>query len=120
MNRLSMLMAALGLSLAVVALGWAAESNPGQAKAVAEIEKLGGKITIDEKSPNKAVIGVDFGHTQVSDAGLVHLEGLTRLQSLYLVGTVVNSWGRDSVGTKVTDEGVTRLQQALPQCKIFH
>ena len=34
----------LGLSLAPV-LCWAAEPNADQAKAIAEIEKLGGKVT---------------------------------------------------------------------------
>ena len=36
----------LGLSLVVVASGWAAEANTEQAKAVAEIERLGGKSTV--------------------------------------------------------------------------
>ena len=63
MNRIVALMLVLGLSLAVVASGWAAEVNPEQAKAVAEIEKLGGKVTVDEKSPDKPVIGVDLTWT---------------------------------------------------------
>jgi hypothetical protein len=46
--------------------------------------------------------------TQVTDAGLVHLEGLDNLDFLYLDNT------------QVTDEGVTKLQKALPNCKITH
>ncbi|MGD0899850.1 MAG: hypothetical protein ABR915_18615 [Thermoguttaceae bacterium] len=44
-----------------------------------------------------------FGFT---DAVLEHLKGLAKLQRLYLDGT------------KVTDEGVKKLQEALPNCKI--
>ena len=44
----------------------------------------------------------------ITDAGLEHLKGLTKLRSLRLSGT------------KVTHEGVNKLQQALPNCKIAH
>jgi Leucine-rich repeat (LRR) protein len=44
--------------------------------------------------------------TEVTDAGLVHLKGLTKLQSLNLSDT------------KVTDAGVKDLQAALPKCEI--
>ena len=40
--------------------GLTAEPNTDQAKAIAEIEKLGGKVTVDEKSPGKPVIRVDL------------------------------------------------------------
>ena len=46
--------------------------------------------------------------TQITDAGLKHLEALTRLGHLYLHGS------------QVTDEGVEKLKQALPECKIYH
>ena len=44
--------------------------------------------------------------TQVTDAGLEHLKGLTNLQLLWIAKT------------QVTDEGVKKLQQALPNCEI--
>ena len=44
--------------------------------------------------------------TEVTDAGLVHLRRLTQLQELNLDDT------------KVTDQGATELQQALPNCNI--
>ena len=102
--------------LAVVAAGCTAKVNPKQeaaaakdprqAGAIAEIQRLGGKVTVDEKSPDKPVIGVslrhsevtdaglevpqriastpmpDMDHTQVTDAGLASLAGLTNLQLL--------------------------------------
>ena len=46
--------------------------------------------------------------TQVTDAGLEHLKGLTSLRSLQLHRI------------QVTDEGVKKLQQALPKCWIEH
>ena len=49
---------------------------------------------------------VPFVKSEVTDAGLVHLKGLSNLQDL------------DLGGTKVTDAGVKKLQQALPKCKI--
>ena len=53
-------------------------------------------------------------HTTVSDAGLEHLKGLKNLQCLILAeaGGIV-FWE-----TKITDEGVKKLQQALPNCEI--
>ncbi len=44
--------------------------------------------------------------THIRDAGLPHLEGLTNLKSL------------DLRGTRVSIDGILRLQQALPNCKI--
>ncbi|NQU21935.1 MAG: hypothetical protein HQ567_11685 [Candidatus Nealsonbacteria bacterium] len=44
----------------------------------------------------------------MTDAGLEYLEGMTSLQSL------------DLRGTQVTDAGIKKLQQALPNCKIEH
>lgn len=47
-----------------------------------------------------------FAYSQLTDAGLVHLVGLTNLQRLSLNDT------------QVTDAGVAELQKALPNCKI--
>ena len=44
--------------------------------------------------------------TQVTDAGLVHLKGLTHLQMLLLEDT------------QVTEGGVQEQRQALPNCNI--
>ena len=88
----------------------AEESEPTQPKsaqeeAVAAIKEMGGKVKVDK---NKAVVSVFLNDTKVTDAGLVHLKGLTKLEQLYLRGT------------KVTPAGVKKLQQALPNCRIDH
>ncbi|NQU24227.1 MAG: hypothetical protein HQ567_23340 [Candidatus Nealsonbacteria bacterium] len=49
-----------------------------------------------------------FDGTEVSDAGLVHLEDLTDLEAVYLRAM------------QVTNEGVKKLQEALPNCQIYH
>jgi hypothetical protein len=46
--------------------------------------------------------------TPITDDGLVHLKDLTRLKELRLYHT------------QVTDEGVKKLQEALPKCEIYH
>ena len=51
---------------------------------------------------------LDLRGSHVTDSGLQHLEGLASLHALYLNNT------------KVTAEGVKRLQQALPDCEIRH
>jgi hypothetical protein len=48
------------------------------------------------------------GNTDVNDAGLETIKGLTHLQNLSL-------WE-----TKVTDAGVEDLQKALPNCESIH
>jgi len=44
--------------------------------------------------------------TEISDAGLVHLMGLSNLTDL------------DLGGTEVSDEGISKLKEALPNCEI--
>ena len=79
-----------------------------QEKAVAAVKKLGGTVLVDENLPRKPAIYVSIRHTRVSDAGLVHLKGLLKLRHLYLFNT------------NVTDAGIQKLQQALPNCGITH
>jgi uncharacterized protein YjbI with pentapeptide repeats len=116
-------MQVLGLLLGVVASGCTANVNPEQAKAIAEIEKLGGKVTFDEKSREKSVIGVNLSGTTVTDAGLEHLKGLTQLQELSLTDTKVSGAGLehlkeltnlqrlDLMHTEVTDAGLEGLKE---------
>ena len=94
MSRIVALIHVLILSLAVVVSGCAARVNPKEAKIVAEVERLGGTVAVDEDT----VIGVDLMYTDVTDAGLEHLKGLTNLQSVKLTRT------------KVTDAGLEHLK----------
>ncbi len=73
-----------------------------------------------------------FGETNVTDANLEKLRGLTGIESLDLDGTGVSDSGLEHLvglsglrwlhltGTKVTEKGIEKLQQALPNCEIEH
>ncbi len=132
MKRLVASMLVLDVLLAVVVCGCTAKVNPEQTKAIAEIERLGGKVTIDKGSPDKSVIEVNLSNTHVTDAGLEHLKALTQLQELNLFSTKVTDAGLEHLKgltqltmlvlftPKVTDAGVRTLRQALPNCEILH
>jgi hypothetical protein len=89
-----------------------------QRRAVAAIRALGGNISYGKEVASDTFLRrwlqayllevkiVDLDATQVTDAGLVHLQGLTSLRELRLART------------QVTNGGVTRLRQALPNCQI--
>ena len=88
-------------------------------KAMAAIEKLGGKLVVDE---GYDVVIVDLSATKVTDAGLVHLKGLTKLLLLSLNNTKVTDAGLAHIKgltnlkrlflglTKVTDAGLVHLK----------
>jgi len=71
-------------------------------------------------------------YSQVTDASLKNLQGVTQLRSLSLVGTRITDAGLEYlIGlkqlkdlnlsyTQVTNAGVGKLQQALPKCRISH
>ncbi len=74
---------------------------------------------------------LELRFTKITDAGLTHLEGMTHLEKLNLENTNVTDVGLDHLkgltslrviqiyGTRVTDGGVKKLQQSLPNCKIY-
>ena len=126
MNRIALPLLALGFSLAS-ALCLAAEPKADQAKAIAEIEKLGGKVEFDEKSPDRPVFShgiamrldttflahreslaelssLDLGYTNVGDADLVNLKGLTKLKSLNLLESGITDAGLKNL------RGLTQLE----------
>jgi len=94
-----------------------------EARVIAEIEKLGGKVTVDEKSPGKPVTGVTFEGSKVTDAALAYLKGLATLRTLNLGNTQVTDAGLAHLkgleqlqwlnlsGTKVTDAGLNSLKR---------
>jgi len=93
-----------------------------QEKTISEIQNSGGKVIIDEKSPDKPVIGVDLYGTKVTDNELEQLKELTQLQTLALLGNQVTDAGvQHLIGltqlqtlnlarTQVTDAGLAQLK----------
>jgi len=55
---------------------------------------------------NTQLTSLDLTYTNVTDGGLVHLTKMTGLLTLRCGAT------------KVSEDGVTKLQEALPKCKI--
>ena len=121
MSRIALLILVLGLLVAFSPSGLAAGPNSEQARAIADIERLRGKVIYDYKAPGRLVEAVDFSGTKVTDAGLEHLKGLTTLQGLILAGTKVGDAGMEHLkgltnlrwlvlsGTKVSDAGMKHL-----------
>ena len=127
--RLYTPLALIGSFLLLIQPGLQAQDDKAKQKqAIAEIEKLGGKIEVDLQSPDKRVIGVNLKHTKVVDASLQNLKVLTTIQKLILRETPVTDDGviyikgltnievLELSRTKVTDKalehlkGFTRLQ----------
>ena len=74
----------LGALAVLVILSGVARAD--EADAVKVIEKLGGKVTRDEKQPGKPVVEVNLMLTKVTDADLKQLKELKQLASLNLFG----------------------------------
>ena len=103
------------------------EGSQAKAGNVAALKKLGSLI---ERNEQGEVVEVNLVDTKITDAGLVHLKGLTNLQTLGLGFTKITGTGLVHLkgltklemlslyGTKVTDAGVAELQKALPNCEI--
>jgi hypothetical protein len=97
------------------------EADKEQEKVIAEIRRLGGEVAFDEKAPGKPVVDVFLDGTKLTDAGLAHLNELTRLRVLDLTDTQVTDAGLAHLtglkglqrlhltGTKVTDAGLAHL-----------
>src|ERR1043166_8220368 len=81
----------IGAVMLLACLSGAARAD--EASAVKAVEKLGGKVTRDDKLPGKPVIGVNLGHTKVTDADLKELKHLMQLTSLNLNSTAVTDAG---------------------------
>jgi len=96
----------------------AAEEEPDPV-AIAAIEKLEGEV-------NYSGTSVSLSNTQVTDAGLEHVKGLTKLWDLDLSNTQVTDAGLEHLkgltnlvdlrieNTQVTDVGINDLKDTLP------
>lgn len=100
------------------------ERTPLDQAAVAEIEKLGGKVMYDPEDPTKPIIAVSFRNCEkLTDDDLWILKGLTRLEYLDLSLTGVTDSALSQIkefkqmeelnlyGTKITDAGLEHLKE---------
>ena len=99
-----------------------------QADAVAAIKKLGGYVILDKTSGE--VDFINFGGTPITDAGLVHLKGMTSLTYLILYSTQITDAGLEhlqgmtsltTLGLEFTrgftDARLAEIKAALPNCE---
>lgn len=89
-------------------------------QAVAELQKLGGRVTTDDQG---VVTAVDLAQTAITDTDLKLLADCPELAELNLRGTLVGDSGLEAIaaatqleflgltGTMVTDEGLHHLRQ---------
>jgi Leucine-rich repeat (LRR) protein len=96
----------------------AAPAKTEEPKAVVALRALGANLHAE----GKAVTGVSFFGTKVTDADLAQLAGFKELESLDLAGTAVTDAGLAAIkgltslktldlrGTKITDAGLASLQ----------
>lgn len=68
-------------------------------QAIEAIETLGGKFLSSHSDLN-------LSNSQITDAGMEHLKGLTKLSELNLNNT------------QITDAGLQELKTSLPKCQI--
>jgi hypothetical protein len=100
------------------------DTRTAQERARAEVQQLGGHITVDEKSPGKPVVKVFwFRAPRVTDAALVYLREFTELRELDLLGTAITDAGLEQLQaltnlrvlclykTPVTDAGLAHLSR---------
>ncbi len=115
------------LAVSGLSLGSSARADEAEDKAVALVEKFGGKVTRDDKAPGKPVVGVSLFtgpgkvNLKVTDAGLKELAALKNLTTLMLGGAKVTDAGLKELaalkslttlnlnGTAVTDAGLKEL-----------
>src|SRR2546429_655862 len=110
----------VGAVMLLACLSGAARAD--EASAVKAVEKLGGKVTRDDKLPGKPVIGVNLAGTKVTDGDLKELKDLKQLTTLYLNMTGVTDAGLQELQhlkqltslslwhTSVTDAGLKELK----------
>ena len=146
------------MTLFAIACSWYAVEMQKAAKrraAIAEITKLGGLVLYyDAATPSwgeppgwfswlrilhgdeqlgNAVSVIFFSSSSITDAGLVHLKDLTKLERLEIQCTQITDAGLEHLKGltslewlglhythQITHEGVENLHQALPNCLIVH
>lgn len=79
--------------VAVLLACGAARADDAEDKVVELVNKLGGKVTRDEKKEGKPVVDVNLVATKVTDADLKELDPLKALTRLNLFRTKVTAPG---------------------------
>jgi hypothetical protein len=110
------------LAMGLLGCGPSAAEKVATEKEIAEIGKLGGNATVDEKSSGRPDTSVNLSGPKVTDADPKHLQGLTQPQTLNLVGAQVTDAELEHLkgstqlqtlnllGTAVTDAGLEHLR----------
>jgi Leucine-rich repeat (LRR) protein len=92
------------------------------ARAIAEFEKLGGTVQIDDQDPGQPVRILDLSFKEVPAVALPQLRAFPQLEELYLIATnitdaslanlhsLANLRTLDLGRTRVTDKGLAHLQ----------
>jgi hypothetical protein len=124
-------MIALLSCLSVTASGSLRAANEAEDKAVAAIQKLGGKVERDDKRAGSPVVTVDLMRDKIKDADLACLADLREVTSLKLDNTGLTDEGlkhlkglknlrRLTVSfTGVSDEGLKQLK-GLEKLEFLH
>ena len=86
-------------SVAEEAIQSSSRPELGRDVVIAAIEKLGGTCRCDVLSSDRPIVRVNLSHTQVTDASLEYLKGLTNLQALHLSVTRVTDAGLEYLRT---------------------
>jgi Leucine Rich repeat len=106
------------------------KQDPKEVAAIAEIQKLGGKVELDEERPGHPAIKVDLRKTKVTDKNLEHVKQLRHLQVLYVNNTDIGDEGVAHLvgltdlhtlsihGTKMTDKSLAGLTK-MPRLRVL-
>lgn len=99
---------AIVLVVSQLSLASSARVDEAEDKAVAFVERLGGKVSRNDKAPGRPVVEASllFSKLDLMDDVVKELTPLKNLTAL------------DLGGTKVTDVWVKELRQELPRCSI--
>ncbi len=81
------------------------------------VETLGGEL---DQNDEGEVVAVDLGATQVTDADLAHLLGLTALENLRLVGTEVTDAGLVHLAGLTTLENLILADTPITDAGLAH
>src|SRR4051812_29428864 len=108
-------------SLLFITIAAALQAQDAESRAVRALTKLGGEITLDQKKPEKPVIGVLLRGREITDAALWDLDAFPRLRTLELPEARITDAGLKEIAgvkelqsldlshTRITDAGLKHL-----------